>query len=215
MKKTILLLVITALFLGCTKEDEAEQDSNPTPGTPVAIKAIDITSASFTAKWKEAANAKSYEIDLAKDRYFNMMVKTVKSNTTSVGFLSVDDNTRYYYRVRAVNGDKVSANSNAIDVFTLPEPPMALAATSITNSGFTVNWNWAPSITSYLLYISTEDFPHDASKNLPAYNGKTVVSNTHVVTGLSSNTKYYYVLRSANGSNISANSNTISCTTLK
>lgn len=212
MKKVFLLFVTTALLFGCKKEDDSNIDQ--TPAIPVAVKGYDASSTSFTAKWNASENAESYEIDLAMDRYFNMIERTEKTNNTVLGFLGLTTNLRYFYRVRAVNGTIVSGNSNVIDILTLPEPPIALPATGISQSGFTVNWNWTPNITSYLLYVSTEDFPHDDSKNLPAYNGKIVVSNTHQVTGLNNSSKYYHVLRSANGSNISANSNTISCTTL-
>ena len=210
MKKITLLFVTVALLLACKKNEDLNESI---PSTPVAIQAIDLTTSSFTAKWNEVSNATSYEIELAKDSYFNMMVTTESSNSNSFGFTNLSSNIRYFYRVRAKNDVGVSENSNTINAFTLPEPPIVMSATAVSNTGFTVNWKWSQSITTYLLYISTEDFPHDDSKNISAYNGKTVVSNTHIVSGLNSSTKYYYVLRAANGSNISANSNTISCTT--
>ncbi len=213
MKKFVLLSTLFILFLGCEKSED-ESVTDVTPDVPVATKATDITCNSFTANWDKAANALSYEIDVATDSYFNMIVATGTSTSNLIGLLNLESNTRYFYRVRAVNGDKKSANSNSINTFSLPEPPVALSATNVGSSGFTVNWLWSQSITSYLLYVSTESFPHDSSKNLPNYNGIVVVSNTHNVVGLTSNTDYYYVLKATNGTNISAISNTIICTTL-
>jgi len=214
MKKTILLLVITALFFGCTKEDDVDQDNNKIPDTPVAIQAIDVTTVSFTAMWNKATNATSYEIDLAKDSYFNHIIKTVKSTGNSFTFQSLNYTTRYYYRVRALNANKVSPNSNSIGVFTMPMPPVAYAATNISNSDFYVNWFSELGITAYLLYVSTEDFPHDNSKNLPNYNGKVVGTSSNHVVGLSSNTTYYYTLKAVYVKDTSASSNTISCKTM-
>lgn len=219
MKKILFLLSISMfLFFGCEKEDDSpdvEQiDPTASPSVPVSTAATDVTNHSFTAHWTKASNAQSYEIDVATDSYFNMMVGTHTSTNTSLGILNLTCNTRYFYRVRAVNGDKISASSNAINTFTLPDPPVALAATGISNSGFVVNWLWSGSITSYLLYISTVPFPHDPSNNLANYNGKLVVSNTHQVVGLNSGTTYYYVLEAKNGNYVSAISNSITVTTL-
>lgn len=218
MKKILFLLPICFfLLLGCEK-DEGDGipviDPLATPSVPILKAATNVTNHSFTAHWNASSNAQSYEIDIATDSYFNMMVATETTTKTDLGILNLNSNTRYHYRVRAINGDKVSANSSVSNTFTLPDPPKALDATNVTSSGFTVNWLWSGSITSYLLDVSTVPFPHDPSSNLPNYSGKVVVSNTHNVVGLNSGTTYYYALRASNGAYISAMSNSITVTTL-
>ncbi len=62
---------------------------------------------------------------------------TVNGIVQSVSGLS--PNTIYYYRVRAVNADGTSVNSNVIQVQTAPDAPVATAATSVGATSFTAN----------------------------------------------------------------------------
>jgi subtilase family serine protease len=90
--------------------------------------------------------------------------------------------------------------------------PVANAATGITQTGFTANWNAVAGVTGYYLDVSTED---DFSSFVTGYNKKNV-SNvlTYSVTGLSSGTIYYYRVWAYNSVNTSANSNPITLTTI-
>ena len=94
-------------------------------------------------------------------------------------------------------------------MFTLPDAPIAIDATNISNNGFTANWNAVPDISDYLLYVSLENYPADPPNNLPGYEGKEVTGTSHDVTGLNSGTIYYYVVKAKNGTRISSISNSI------
>ncbi len=72
--------------------------------------------------------------------------------------------------------------------------PTTLAASGITTTGFTANWT-TPAIgivTNYLLDVSTSS---TFSSFVSGYNGLVVNGTSQVVTGLSSNTTYYYRVR--------------------
>ena len=87
--------------------------------------------------------------------------------------------------------------------------PLATAATSITSTGFTANWNTVASATSgYVLIVK---------------QGSTVVSTTNVsgqsttsqaITGLEASTAYTYTIQANSGTGLSAVSNSISISTI-
>lgn len=91
------------------------------------------------------------------------------------------------------------------------EPTLATAATSISSSGFTANWNSATGATGYQLDISTDNF----ATFVTGYNSKSITGTSRVVTGLGANTTYQYRVRVVNGISSSISSNVISALTLK
>jgi hypothetical protein len=78
---------------------------------------------------------------------------TVNGTVQSVSGLT--GNTTYYYRVRAVDANGTSTNSNVIQVKSALDAPVATAATSVGATSFTANWDPVPGATSYALDVST------------------------------------------------------------
>ncbi len=118
----------------------------------------------------------------------------------------------YHFRLRGVNGNGQSGNSNTIAVGTLPLPPApeATSATMVTGVYFHANWNpvvFAPPVTNYYLDISsTPDF----SVMVPGYENLNVGDvTTFLATGLAPTTTYYYRVRSENSNGISLDSNVV------
>lgn len=70
--------------------------------------------------------------------------------------------------------------------------PVATAATSVGETSFTANWNAYSGATYYLLDVST-------SSSFSSYvlQDKVVYSTSYAVTGLASNTTYYYRVRAS------------------
>ncbi|PKL83212.1 MAG: hypothetical protein CVV24_06055 [Ignavibacteriae bacterium HGW-Ignavibacteriae-3] len=95
---------------------------------------------------------------------------------------------------------------------TAPAAAAAVAATSITQTGFMANWNSSSGATGYFLDVSTSS---SFSSYLSGYENKNVgnVLNFNV-TNLNINTTYYYRVRASNSFGTSVNSNTISVSTL-
>ncbi|MFA5806204.1 MAG: T9SS type A sorting domain-containing protein [Melioribacteraceae bacterium] len=116
-------------------------------------------------------------------------------------------------------------STNANDTFTIennktftanflsaPSAPIATNATSITQTSFKANWNAASTTTKYFLDVAI-----DANFNniLSTYNNKDVGNvTTFSITGLTVASTFFYRVRAYNSAGVSANSNTITITTL-
>jgi uncharacterized delta-60 repeat protein len=179
---------------------------------PVVTAASGITQTSFTANWNAVSGATGYRLDVSADNFATFVTgyndKVVTGTSDAVTGLSI--NTAYKYRVRAVNAGGTSANSNVIDVTTLVNPPAATAATTITQTGFTANWNAVTGATGYRLDVSADNF----ATFVTGFSDKTVSGTSEAVTGLTANTAYKYRVRAVNAGGTSANSNVIDVTTL-
>ena len=92
-----------------------------------------------------------------------------------------------------------------------PNAPVAIAATGIFGTGFSANWQTSYSATGYRLDVSTSSI---FSTFVTGFNNLDVgLVLTKAVTGLNTNTKYYYRVRAYKGLSTSINSNVINTTT--
>jgi hypothetical protein len=185
------------------------------PVPPQAIIANANTSTSFSARWIPVAGASSYRLDATASTNFSTFLATYngKSVTTTSDVVSgLTTGTDYRYRVRAVNGNGESLSSNVIlNRAGSADPTTATAATVITATGFTANWNSVVGATGYRLDVSSDNF----ATLLTGYNNLAVSSTSQAVTGLNATTTYQYRVRATNAVGPSGNSNVISATTLQ
>lgn len=82
------------------------------PETPVMIAPIDGSgnlSTDFKLSWKTAENADGYEVQLAEEDNFQLVVQNLTANTTDIGIDRLQEDTQYFWRVRAGNE---AGNSN-------------------------------------------------------------------------------------------------------
>ena len=184
------------------------------PSAPVASAATGTTQTGFNANWSASTGATGYYLDVATNSTFTTYVtgyqnKNVNNVTTSA-VTGLTAGTTYYYRVRAYNANGTSGNSGTITVTTTanaPAAPVAIAATSVTSSGFTAKWNASTGATNYYLDVSLSS---TFGSFVTGYNNKSVGNVTSsAVSGLTSNTTYYYRVRAYNTAGTSASSNTI------
>ncbi len=89
--------------------------------------------------------------------------------------------------------------------------PVATAATNISTTGFTANWNAVAGITDYEIDLSTSA---TFASYVSGYEAYSVTGDMHAITGLSGSTQYYYRVRSIFNQGISSNSNVINVNTL-
>jgi phosphodiesterase/alkaline phosphatase D-like protein len=161
-------------------------------------------------------------MDIAADNTFASFVTGYNNkdvlNLTSYNITGLSANTSYYYRVRAYNTGGTSASSNTITLTTLlnppapPSAPVANSAAKITLTSFTANWNAVSGATGYKLDVATDN---SFTNYLTGYNNKDIINATSdSVGGLTANTIYYYRVRASNSGGSSANSGTITVTTL-
>ncbi len=189
------------------------------PATPVANAATSVADTSFTANWSNAAGADGYRLDVATDAAFNNLLSGYNNldvgNTLTRNITGLTGATPYYYRVRAYNLAATSGNSGTINVTTTatlfpPGAPVAGAASGVTGTGFTANWNSAIGADGYRLDVST----NAAFGNfLAGYNNADLGDTLHRnLTGLTTGQTYYYRVRAYNGAGPSDNSATIAVT---
>ncbi len=122
-------------------------------------------------------------------------------------------NTPYYYRGYVTNGLGTFYSEDST-FLTMPATPTIAAATNIATNGFTANWT-APtggnaSFSYSLQYSTTADF--SASVTTITSISSSVTAND--LTGLASNTVYYYRVATLNGTGQSAWSSGQQVTTL-
>jgi len=180
----------------------------PVVGTPTSPVASPYDT-QFTAKWSASVGATGYYLDVATDSGFVGLVAGYSNknvlNVTSYNVTGLSGGTLYYYQVRAYNGSGTSGNSGWSSIYTYATAPVATAATGMTASALTANWNASPGATGYLLDVGTTSGGTQTVNNLSVGN-----VTSYTVTGLTAGTNYYYRLRAVDpqGTN-PTNSNSI------
>jgi hypothetical protein len=135
------------------------------------------------------------------------------TSTSLVEFNAVSGTT---YRI-AVDGfnDAGAIASGQISltiVNSVPPPaPVAVAAAAITTTGFTANWTASSGATGYRLDVSTSNTFASFVTGFQNLDVGNAISS--LVSGLNSNTTYYYRARAYNGSGTSSSSSTTTVTT--
>jgi phosphodiesterase/alkaline phosphatase D-like protein len=194
---------------------------------PRTRSADNRTAFTFDARWHSEASATSYRLDVSTENdfssfvsgYHNLNVGSATSRTVS----GLQSATKYYYRIRAVNGGGTSVSSDGQYAYTIPEAPDALDADEITQTSFSANWTTVPRANSYRIDVSENAnfgvFSHDF---LPNYQNRIVSGGStssvlvSIPGGLEKGQTYYYRIRAYDtfGDLISENSNTVSVTTI-
>lgn len=186
---------------------------------PVATTATNIAQTSFSANWNSSATATGYRLDVALDNGFTNCITGYQNldvrNVTTFQISGCVANTIYYYRVKAYNGSETSGASNTISLTTLLStiliPPVAITATNITQTSFSANWNSSATATGYRLDVALDN---SFTSYLMGYQSKDVGNVTTLpITGLLSDTTYYYRVKAYNTGATSGVSNTINVTT--
>ncbi|MCA0444638.1 MAG: fibronectin type III domain-containing protein [Bacteroidetes bacterium] len=180
------------------------------PGVPTVSAPTGESPISFTANWQTASSAESYLLDVSTDQNFVSGVWILQNEPVSATQKLVSGltpSTDYYYRVRAKNEAGESGNSGTQKATTTsgkPEVPVLSALSSVTSTGFTINWsapNGGPE--SYRLDVGTNN---PITVFVDGYQDKTVTGTSETLTGLTSGMTFFYQVRAVNGYGTSASS---------
>jgi hypothetical protein len=99
--------------------------------SPIANPATFVTKNSFRANWRSVSGATGYRLDVSTSSSFNTYVIGYHNlnvgNATSRTVTGLNASSRYYYRVRAYNGNGTSGNSNVVTVAALTNPTTGVA----------------------------------------------------------------------------------------
>lgn len=170
------------------------------PPAPVLTTPLDnaigiLNTQSF--QWSTVTDAVMYTIEFSTDSLFNTINFSANSGTTSKVFPQLQGSLTYWWRVKANNGGKESAYStpfkfnSATAAANLIYP--ADSAQNISTSP-TFIWSAAPLATDYTLQVSKSTV---FSVGNMVYNTDSIAATTQQVTGLNSNFRYYWRVRSA------------------
>jgi hypothetical protein len=177
-------------------------------GPPTTIAATTLAATSFSANWTAHANggAAGYKLDVATDVGFTTFVAGYSDLdvglVTTYSVTGLANNTTYYYRVRAYDGNlpvNESANSNTTSALTLPGmPTLSTPANGATGQSLSVNLTWVAyggAVDAY--YLQVDDDPLFGS---PLYDGNVGNITSFNPPGMANNTTYYWRLQAHNPS---------------
>ena len=140
------------------------------------------------------------------------LVATSTTSTSAYTDTGRTNGTTFYYVVLAFDGTSESADSNEASAAPIdnvaPQPPTGLAAADApADQGGVIELAWTPStstdVTQQRLYRRTIS----TSYTTPLANFNDTTTSSHIDTGLTDGTTYYYVLRAFDGTSESADSN--------
>ncbi|MGA9364840.1 MAG: LamG-like jellyroll fold domain-containing protein [Bacteroidota bacterium] len=170
-------------------------------------------STSPTLSWNASARATSYQLQVSTNSDFSTTVLNQSGITsTSYTVSGLANNTTYYWRVNATNTGGTSEYS-AVWSFTtvLPAPVLATPANGATGiaTNPTLTWNASSGATSYRVQVSTKS---TFESTIADQSGITTTS--YALSGLATNTSYYWHVNATNSGGTSAYSTTSSFTTV-
>jgi hypothetical protein len=117
-----LAFAASLVFTACSDDDDPKVT---TPDAPVLNNASEITAAGFKVTWAEVEDADVYLLDVSLEADFDPTVAGYAKKEitgTSHVLAGLADETKYYFRVYAKNGSKVSTASATKDATTLVAP---------------------------------------------------------------------------------------------
>ena len=161
--------------------------------TKVTVKAAQQTSA-VKLTWNRSAGASGYKIyrRTAKGRY--VCIKTVKSGTTSYVDKTVKSGNRYYYCVKAYNGNVFSGYTET-DILYIKAPVVTVSKSA---QGVKLSWKKSAGAKKYIVYRKIPTGKYRAVKTVTAktlsWTDKTAKKGQ----------TYYYIVKAVNNKTYSA-----------
>jgi fibronectin type 3 domain-containing protein len=185
------------------------------PAIPTNLTANGATTRgkfSVNLTWTDnATNETGFRMERSPDGINFAQIGTTAANVATYADTTAISGTAYYYRVAASNAAGNSGYSNTAGVTGASGPPTAPSKLTATAVSVTqINLKWQDNSTNETGFAIERSLDGVSFSTL-----NTVGTNAtaYADTGLTSNTKYYYRVRSNIGSVFSAYSNTTFATT--
>ncbi len=179
--------------------------------TPTAVTAAALSENSIGISWSAVTGAASYDVyytigDSSGEKNF-----IANTSETSYTHTELEEDTSYYYYIKAVKNDDKSDFSSFASATTgdlkAPSSPTSVKAEALSQSRIGISWNAVPGADSYDVYYAAT---YSGEKNFITNISET--SYTH--TGLNASTYYYYYIKAKNNEGESSFSSYVSAKTL-
>ena len=196
---------IPAFYGVCQQADDG--GSGSAPGQVTGLTVTSTSTSQLSLSWNAVAGANGYKVErsLSSGSGFSQIVSNL---TTSYNNTGLNQGTRYYYRVRAFNGNGDGAYSSVANNFTRPGQVTGLSATAASSSQINLSWNNPSGTeTGFQVYRSTNS--NMSGQTLLA----TPTGTTYSATGLSASTTYFFRIRAVNLGGTGAYSSIANATT--
>jgi len=199
--------------------NEANATTLVTPATPTNLAGTAVSSSRIDLSWTDnATNETGYLLDRAPDNAGTAgafaQIASLAAGATAYSNTGLNANTRYWYRIRAMNASDTSAYSSHLSVSSLQglAAPTALQAQVI--SGTQINLTWTDNTTSETAY-GVERAPDNAGAAGAFASIASLPANavSYSDASVSQNTRYWYRVRASNTLDVSPYSAQISATT--
>ena len=201
----IVVPFIPAFYGVCQQADDGGAASPP--GQVTGLTVTSTSTSQLSLSWSAVGGATGYKVErsTSSGSGFSQIVAPLGTSHNDTG---LNQGTRYYYRVRAFNGNGDGAYSSVANNFTRPGQVTGLSATAASTTQINLSWNNPSGTeTGFQVYRSTAS--NMSGQTLLA----TPTGTTYSATGLSAGTTYYFRIRAINSGGTGAYSSIANATT--
>ena len=185
------------------------------PKTPANFVLGAETASSITLSWNNlSSNETGFEIERSSSPEANsfVLIHTSGPGTTSYTDGGLNENTMYYYRIRAINSTGPSLFTNiegsSTVVYSL-ETPTQLVATPLDDASIHITWtDGSESETGFEIERSEQSGSGFTNIHTTPAN-----ETSYTDAGIRDGTRYYYRVRASDGANYSPYSNEVNAKT--
>jgi len=164
------------------------------PAAPTNLAASVVSATQVDLSWTDnALNETGYIVVRSDNGGAFVVIDNLPADSVSYSDLTTAGGNSYTYRVAATNGVGSSYSNQASVSIILPDAPINLSATNITQTGFTLNWEYPfPQPGGFELQIATNNSFNTIVLSFPELNADQL---SQIISGLSRNTRYYVRIR--------------------
>jgi titin len=196
---------------GYSNTADATTPDSP-PAAPARLVITAVTYNQISLQWVAgSANQSGFQLERSPDGSTWTKLADVAGNATTYTDNTVQPQTRYFYRLRAVNAAGPSGYSSVVDATTPAGPPASpqnLVATAVSTTQINLSWTTIATATNVLVERSPNG--NDGWSQIASLTGD---ATSYADQGLTPNTRYYYRIRATNASGTGPYSNVADATT--